>query len=309
MYWFAGIRLLNSVSCHIIVADMPKRYHSGRFVKRFITLLLLLAAAGTAFFFGWAQFNVPAGYFGVLRSKTHGIDSEVIREGKLRWYWYMLIPRNAAIAVFSVNEKTIALDFSGALPSGDTYAALAGVKADFSWNCPVSLSFRLKPESLPAISEREILLDQADLDGYLSRLSAEIEDHACALLWTYSGNESILKEAQETGTIKALERELASAFPDIEMVGLTVKALRYPDFVLYSEIRQLYRDYIAAQRAAIRDDIVLIAAENIRNRRRLDELANVGEIISKYPVLLQYLALEKGQPLTGAGLSAGGSGN
>ena len=84
------------------------------------------------------------------------------------------------------------------------------------------------------------------------------------------------------------------AFPDIEISACSVKTLRFPDFVLYNEVRQLYRDYLTAQRTDLRDAIGLIASQNIQNRRRMDELSNYGELLTKYPILIQYLALEKG---------------
>ncbi|MCL1928349.1 MAG: hypothetical protein FWG07_06125 [Treponema sp.] len=263
-------------------------------MKKIITLIILLAAGGTAFYLGWVQYSVPVGSYGVLRSKTHGTDSEIIREGKFRWVWYKLIPNNVTIAVFTIKENTIFLDFSGVLPSGDTYSTLAGLKTDFSYGFSGSLSYKLKAESLTALSERENLLSQAELDVYLSRLSKEIDNHVKALLWTYGENEKILKEAGETGTIDALEKSLAASYSDIEILSCTVNILRFPDFVLYNEVRQLYRDYLTAQRIDLRGTIGQIASENIENRRRIEELTGYGELLTKYPVLIQYLALERG---------------
>ena len=263
-------------------------------MKKIITLIILLAAGGTVFYLGWAQVSVPVGSYGVLRSKTHGTSNELIRDGKFCWVWYKLIPNNVTITVFTIRENTIPLDFSGVLPSGDTYSTLAGLKTDFSYSFSGSLSYKLKAESLPALSSRENLLSQTELDSCLFRLSKEIENHTRALLWTYGDNEKILKEAGETGSIEALIKALAVSFPDIEILGSTIKMLRYPDFILYNEVRQLYRDYLTAQRTDIRTIMGRMASENIENRRRIDELAGYGELLTKYPVLIQYLTLEKG---------------
>ena len=263
-------------------------------MKKIITLIILLGAGGTVFYLGWAQVSVPVGSYGVLRSKTHGTSGELIKDGKLCWVWYKLIPDNVTITVFNIQENTIPLDISGVLPSGDTYSTLAGLRTDFSYSFTGSLTYRLKAESLPALSDRENMLSQAELDTYLFRLSKEIENFIKALLWTYGENENILKEAGETGTIGALKKSLAESYPDIEILTCTVKTQRFPDFILYNEVRQLYRDYLTAQRTDIRAAISRMAAENIENRRRIDELAGYGELLTKYPVLIQYLALEKG---------------
>jgi hypothetical protein len=262
--------------------------------KTIFSFILLLGTAVAVFFLGWAQFGLSPGSIGVLRSKTHGIDGEAIQEGKVRWVWYKLIPNNAALSVFFLNDMEVPVEVSGTLPSGEVYASLVGLKTDFTFAFSGSLSYRLKPESLPTLVERENLLNQEDLENYLVLLNDKIQTHVQGLLWVYGENEKILKEAQETGTIKALEAEFRSAFPQAELRNCTVKTLRFPDHILYDEIRKLYRDYLAAQRGEVRSETALLATENIRNRRRLDELAAYGELLTKYPVLLEYLAMEKG---------------
>ena len=263
-------------------------------MKKIITLIILLAAAGAVLYLGWVQASVPVGSYGVLRSKLYGTDKELIKDGKFRWVWYKLIPKNVTVTVFNIKENPVPFDFTGTLPSGDTYSTMAGLKADFSYSFSGSVTYRLKPESLPALSDRENLLSQADLDAYNTRLSKEIENFIISQLWTYGENEDILTEAREKGSIKALETALNSNFSDMEILECSVKTIRFPDFVLYNEMRQLYHDYLAAQSVDIQIAIGKIASENIENRRRIDELSGYGELLTKYPILLQYLAIEKG---------------
>ena len=263
-------------------------------MKKIITFILLLAVGAAAFLTGWAQFSVPIASIGVLHSKTHGTSSEIIEKGSFRWVWYKLIPRNVSIAVFTIEDTALHIDFSGALPSGELYSSLAGIKNDFSYNLSASLSYRIRSESLPDLSEREMLFSQEDLNVYRSRLSGEIENRVLALLWSYGENEAVLKEVLETGTIAELEQQLVRIFPFIEVSSFSVRTLRYPDYVLYTQLRELYRDYLASQRSELQDEIAQISSENIRLQRRLDELALYGELLSKYPILIQYLSLEMG---------------
>jgi len=265
-------------------------------MKTIITLILLLAAGGAVFFLGWAQYDVPAGSYGVLRSKTHGTSSELIKEGRLQWIWYKLIPSNVTIAVFSIHENSVSVDFSGILPSGNVYSALAGLKTNFPYSFSVSVSFKIKSESLPALAERANLLTQEDLDVYCSHLSEDIENHIRIMLWAYGKDEKILKEAQETGTIRGMERDLASVFPEVEIVSLSIKTVEFPDYALYNEVRLFYQAYLSAQRTDLRNEAGQLSMESIKKRRRLDELADYGELLSKYPILLQYLELEKRVP-------------
>lgn len=262
--------------------------------KMLVTLVLLFITGGVVFFSGWVQMDVPPGSWGVLRSKTHGTGETVIREGHFHWVWYKVIPRNVTVAVFQIRERSIPVEASGILPSGDVYSAMAGLKTDFSYRFSLTILYRLKGESLPVLADRENLLTQEDLDNYTKKLSGEIENHARGLLWAYGENEKAMTEAQRTGTIRMLEAELRGAFPDTENLSCTVKILRIPDFILYNEVRSLYRDYLAAQRGNLRGEIAVMAVETARNRRRFEELNAYGELLTKYPVLLRYLALEKG---------------
>jgi len=274
--------------------SIGKAYENGKHMKKIIfSFILLLGTAIAIFFLGWAQFGLPPGSIGVLRSKTHGIDKNAIQEGKTRWVWYKLIPHNAVLSVFFLNDVQIPVEVSGTLPSGDVYSSFVWQKTDFTFAFSGSLSYRLKPESLPVLVEQENLLNQEDLENYLELLNKNIQTRVQGLLWVYGENEKILKEAQETRTIRALEAEFRNAFPQAELRNCTVETLHFPDLTLYDEVRRLYRDYLASQRDEVRNQTAILAAENIKNRHRLDELAAYGELFTKYPILLQYLSLEK----------------
>ncbi|MDR0730782.1 MAG: hypothetical protein LBF63_03875, partial [Treponema sp.] len=91
--------------------------------KFFITFFILAALGGTGFFFGWVQLEVPPGSYGVLRSKTHGIDGSPIREGEFRWVWFKLIPSNVNIEVYRLPRVERRIHHRGVLPSAAVYSA------------------------------------------------------------------------------------------------------------------------------------------------------------------------------------------
>ncbi|MDR2182352.1 MAG: hypothetical protein LBN92_06720 [Treponema sp.] len=263
-------------------------------MKKFFVFIIILAAGGTAFFLGWVQFGLPAGSYGVMRSKTHGISPDPVQEGNFSWVWYKLIPCNVSVAAFTLDTRTTAVEAEGALPSGASYASLAGLRTDFSWKFSASLSWRLKPAALPALAARSDLLTQEDLDKRLDALSDEIAGYVRSLLWTYGENEKALLEARKTGAIRDLTQKTIEAFPDVEIENCSVNTISFPDFVLYGEVRAFYREFLASQRNTLRSEIETGGARNVNNRMRLDELSGYGELLTKYPILLQYLALERG---------------
>jgi hypothetical protein len=252
---------------------------------------ILLILGGAVFFFGWVQFRVPPGSYGVMRSKTHGIDGAVIREGEFRWEWYAVIPANVEIAVYSLKPVEQAIGISGSLPSGDVYASFAGLEADFSYEYSGSLSFMIRPDVLPALTADRGIANQEELEAYQRRLSDEIVSFSVRRLEEYAGEGDELLEAAGD----KLEGDILGAYPDIENLFCTVRAARFPDFALYRAVRKTYEDYVVEQQRSLEPGIFASANRYADARLRLEELAKYGELLTRYPILLQYLSLEKGE--------------
>ena len=269
--------------------------------KVFVWFIVLVVLGGAAFFFGWAQFPVPPGAYGVLRSKTHGVDPEVIREGRIRWVWHKLIPLNATTLVFAPNRVNALVAADGTLPLAATYAEKTGIAADFSWSIEADLSFAIKPGVLPSLTLTRGLADQAALEEYERSLAREIDFFARERLASRAAREQFAGEETPWGDLRAaserLEGEIGEAFAEVENVSFLVRKVRMPDFALYATARSLYGDYLDRQRELLRAEIAEQAELGINARRRFEELEKYGELITKYPALLQYLELiGPGQP-------------
>ena len=268
-------------------------------MKKFLFfLLLLIVLGGTGFFFGWAKLTVPAGSYGVMRSKTHGLEPRIIQDGEIRWIWYKLIPKNVEISVYTLKPVKRSIRSSGNLSSGQVYAALAGLEADFSWDFSGEFAFSLKPDYLPELAVRENLSDDTDLRKAEERLAERIETFILQRLKSYADSEDEKKMETITlaGSLPDLNREIQEAFPEIENLTCTIHVVRYPDYTLYQSLKALYREYISRQNAILKPGIGGDAEKRINLNIRMEELARYGELLSKYPILLQYLALEKGLP-------------
>jgi hypothetical protein len=265
-------------------------------MKRFLLVLVILFAAGGAgLFFGWVHSSVAPGEYGVVRSKTHGLDPQVVRDGEFRWLWYKLIPSNVRVISLPLERKSYVLSSSGALPSGDVYANLAGISADFSWEISWEISFALKPDALPELAAQENITSEADFRLVQLNLAARIENAAAQRLTAIAQRDdgASLEAVRASGTIAELERDLLAAFPVLESISCTIRTLRLPDYALYRQLKDLYRDYMERQTAGIGQNTAREAEMRVNMNMRLDELARYGELLTKYPILLQYLALEK----------------
>jgi len=84
-------------------------------------------------------------------------------------------------------------------------------------------------------------------------------------------------------------------FPYLSNFTLKIKSAKFPDFLLYRQTKGLFETYIAAQKAYTTGDIRERAKNRIDSMLRFDELELYGALLTKYPILLEYLSLENGK--------------
>jgi hypothetical protein len=271
-----------------------KKAQEGAMKRFFVILLVLIILGGAGVFFGWAQLPVPPGAYGVMRSKTHGVDPQIIREGEFRWVWYKLIPTNVKTEVFSLNKISRSIKTSGILPSGDVYASLSGLSADFSWEISGQFSFNIKSEALPSLVASGDIASGEDLETYENMLADRIEAHILDFLVSYSEDSGKMEAIMVSGSVPELAESVNRTFPEIEGFSCLIRSTRYPDYALYRSVRSLYEDYLKQQELSFRTILSGEAESRTLSRQRLDELSKYGELLTRYPVLLQYMAMEKG---------------
>jgi hypothetical protein len=264
--------------------------------KFLLTTVIVLVLGGAAFFVGWAQLTVPMNAYGVLRSKTHGIDPTIIHAGEFRWVWFKLIPGNVEIQAFTLDPQTAAITMRDTLPSGAEYAAFAGSAADFSYELNGTLSFNLKSQSLIKLLQERRLNTQADLNAFAATLADELRLFALQRLRLYIEKKDKIEELLDTAAIAQLNADIGEAFPDIEHFSLLMYTHNFPDLALYDEYRALYHEYIAAQRDYLHTEAALKASSRVGAYIRFDDLAKYGELLTKYPILLQFIELEARLP-------------
>ena len=266
-------------------------------MKKFLfVLILLIILGGVIFLLGWTQLTVPPGSYGVMHSKTHGLEERVISDGEFRWLWYKILPTNTTVSVFNLYPVRHSIRSSGSLSSGQVYASLAGLDAEFNWEITGDIVFSIKPEYLPALTARENVSDDSGLREVERGIAANIERLLLQRIKTYadSGDETRLETLRIAGTLPELDREIETQFPEIENFSCIIRSVRFPDYQLYRSVKRIYDDYLARQNELLRQEVTKEAETRIDTRTRIDELAMYGELLTKYPILLQFMALEKG---------------
>jgi hypothetical protein len=262
--------------------------------KFFFTILILLVLGGVAFFFGWAQLKVPPGQYGVIISKTHGIAPEPVRSGEFRWLWYKLLPTNVKISVFNLEHTKFSINYNSTLPSGNIYASFVGQpNTDFAWNLTGEIAFRINPDLLVPIAAAHNLTSQEDLNTYLKRIAKDIETIILRTLTSDSSfDDGTRLENIMSGNIdEQMIQEIYKMFPEIHDFSLSIKSAKFPNFILYRQLRLIYEDFLIRQRDYVTANFGRMAETHIQSQLRFDELERYGDLLTRYPILLEYMKL------------------
>ncbi len=260
-------------------------------MRFFFTLLILIAAVGTVFWFGWVQFSLEEGEYAIVYTKTNGYESEVLRNGEFAWRWQALLPTNLSLHIFTLETRSLTVDRSGNLPSGDYYAQMAGEDLSFSWEIEVDIVYRMDPDSLPSLVAEG--LAAAELDSYYNDFESELSSEIVRLIAA-----EVESDPEETigNRLPRLEygiKEKAAAIDGrIIIINAALKKLSYPDPALYTEVRKLVLDLMSNRQAVITEvENAAVRREGIQDAR-LELLEEYGRIFDEYPVLLNLFALE-----------------
>lgn len=261
--------------------------------KLVISLIILLIAGGTAFYFGWVQLQMPANSYGVVFTKTGGWDDSVIRPGEFHWRWERLLPTNFTLHVFPSTPHETEVQSSGTLPSADAYASYLEEDPDFSYELEVSLAYRVRVSELPRLA-READLHPAGLEEWYGQYDRRIADRARGLagqLYADAQEGSSPGPVQLDAFEERLTDRLAEDFPDLEIISAVPTTISLPDFDLYQAARSLYFESIEARRAAIADQAYEAEERRVTEESRIETLRRYGEVLTEYPTLLDYFSL------------------
>jgi hypothetical protein len=262
--------------------------------KFFTTFLFLVILAGVAVFFGWAQLGIPPDACGVIRSKTHGVYPQLVQPGKFLWIWYKLIPTNTETTVLRLAPVNHNFTAENTLPSGKIYSTFAGIDSDFSWKINASISFNISPDAIIPLFSANTIGSQEELTRYEKDIAEQIEGFILRCIEqedNFAQVETLLKDGENPW----FENEILNQFPFLDNFSLKIKSAKFPDFALYRQTKNLFESYMAAQKAYATGDIRERAKNRIDSMIRFDELELYGALLTKYPILLEYLNLENGK--------------
>lgn len=249
-----------------------------------VVLLILILLGGVIFGFGYLPLRLGAGEVAVVFTKTGGWESEVLLPGTLTWRWQALIPTNLRLERFVLEPVGVDYRISGSLPGSELYAgSLDGVSFDYL----VSGEVLLLPEEsqLPQLLESGVDIRNEDT---LSSIRARVREAVEAEVQDVLDGES---NPDRTDLRGSLENAVGQAVPELRVSSLVVEQLRLPDLELYNLARDEFFALIADSLAEARAASLRAAAQLGTESQRLSILQDYAEVLTSYPVLLDYFQL------------------
>lgn len=217
-------------------------------MKKFLACVFILAIfSGVIFYFGWTQFRVKPDTIGIVVSKTNGIDDKPVQNGEFAWHWQFLLPTNATLKTFHIKPVESVKTISGALPSGEAYAAIYGAEGLFNYSFTFDISLTVSPEAVVELMKLNKITDDSDLAAYLEGAAGTLAQHAANF---------ILTKAQDNPDFRAesLRREeilrgiqIYKDFPEIDVSVFSIQNSKLPDYKMYKKIQNMQPDELSGQ--------------------------------------------------------------
>lgn len=256
------------------------------------SFIILLAAAGFAFYTGWTQFKIPEGCSAILVSKTGGVNEKVMPYGDFSWHWEFLLPTNASLKVFRNEPYSARKAVKGSLPSAGIYSKVLKDGSDFSYSFTVSCSLRVPEDCLVNLVKDAGIKSDDELSDYLSKsASVLIQAASDSLVKNMIESDSasvdtgrVLKEARELYASAA-----AGNMADVDIISLSITDVTVPDMAVYGIASKAYADYLGRLSEVLLSRAEAQAAEISEFNQTLSKLEKIGETLKKYPELTEVL--------------------
>lgn len=256
--------------------------------KTLIFLIFASLAGGTVFYFGWVQLELPAHTRGVVFTKTRGWDDSPLVPGKFNWRWEKLIPGNFSLYLYPDAVYESEIDLSGELPSAGIYTLLLEGKPSFRYDIRFRVSYRIREDGIVALArEQGVLPDQ--LEAWRTSIAGRMAEEAFPVLRTHMDARDDLFPAPA----EKLKETFTSRFPLLEITAVSPVSMTYPDVLLYEKGRELYFHSVDVRKEAVLQESRTMAVHILQEDQRMETLKKYGELLTRYPVLIEYLAVEK----------------
>ncbi len=264
--------------------------------KILLVFAFVVVLGAVVFYLGWIQIRLPENTYAVIFTKTRGWDATVTAPGTFAWRWERLIPTNLALHKYLVEPQSTSFRYSGRLPNGDLYAELIEPRPSFDYEVAFSISFTLKPEALVTLASEQKITPER-LPEYYDRIATSIAATASAVLNSLAADEDF---ATQLATVspqveKLLLDRIGPQFPEVQIHRLLPTTLELPDVDLYRAAKAQFLAIAASREQTLIEHMSTVVKTENRVDQHFGVLERYGDLLSRYPVLLELFTLKGGR--------------
>ena len=265
-------------------------------MKKFIFLLLLIfISGGAALYFGWVQ--IPEGKGALFFSTLTGYEEKILESGSFHWRWQKLIPGTSNLHMISLAPHKTRITINEKLPSGDIYSEFMPGNPEFMISADISVAYIFTEETvINFFTERN--LPEEGLEPRYSEYDRMIKSSITAAFKSFlTSAEAEIPESPIHQVFSDAERIpdiISSEIHGIELIETAVNSLSFPDPYLYAAARQQYTGFLEKYEAIMLEEKKETDRIEAELDKRISALEKYGQLLTKYPVLIEYLKINPG---------------
>jgi hypothetical protein len=259
-------------------------------MKKLITVfILLIIAAGVAFYFGWVK--VEPGTFAVAHSTITGTLDYPLETGNLHWIWQKLIPKTFYLFEIQKEPFTVEIESTTALPRSENLTDFG----TFNLSMNVKLQYSIDFDSALTI------LNEGSIENfhpqYKDEVSSIVNERASAFvvegMTRYTYNVRTF-DYTVLGSLKTdLEQSILQHSEKYKLADVSVSIIftEIPQLDVYAEALKKYYQFLESLYALKEEE--LKGESSYKEKQRTEDiefyrLKKYGELIEEYPDLLKY---------------------
>lgn len=206
----------------------------------FFCILIILAALGAGFYFGWTNFKLKPNQIGFVNSKTGGLNLTPVENGKFTWNWEFLIPTNAKLQIFDLKPYYFNKKVSGKLENSEIYKKAFNDQLVFDYEIQFDLKILVSKENIQELVKNNSVLNQTDLENYINNSVEKIY----SLMTNYILEQKEQNYKFKTDSLTTFDilkiTKIEESYPNLNYEILSIPNSILPDFQIYNKVRTEY---------------------------------------------------------------------
>ncbi|NIZ47549.1 hypothetical protein PVA44_00140 [Entomospira nematocerorum] len=270
-------------------------------MKKILALVLvLILVIGVLYWLGLPSLTIENNAIGVIHTKTSGYEL-ITEKHRNKWDIRKILPHNYTVLSIPNHYYIAPISVTTELRQSSVLLELLNIeipsKEFFQFSIHGEVNFRLKHDKIIPFLEKN-LFQPHSIDIFYNEEGQRIN---AFLVQNFTNLQ--VDAVQYLYQHKLLDL-LKAEFPHLEFQHVKITSFKLPDIDLYRMTQQRIQeqsDYQQKQNydlTNLQQELFLEQErDNIKFRHTLEKLEEIGKVLTTYPILLAYLALEKNHPI------------